>query len=78
MEIFVGCVEEDLQGIEAGSQIDYCGCVTKGVSVGMTVKEVMRLGLDMTAAGKDKELEIIAANDRLADYIAECAVKLYE
>ena len=79
MEVFEGCVEEESEGVSVGAQFEYCACVTKQISIGMDLEEVMLLGLDMMAAKNEKEEErILISNQKVKKYVSKCAVRLYE
>ncbi len=79
MEIFVGCIEEGNQDVQIGDQFEYCACFTKEVSLGMDLKDVVLLGLDIMEAKNEKEEEqILISNQKVKSYITQCAIKLYE
>ena len=80
MEVFRGCVKEDLPNVSAGAQFDYCGCLIKKISRGMEFEELMTLGMDVMSAREDKKKreKIVISNQKTKKYIAKCASKLYE
>ena len=80
MDVFEGCVEEEVADVSAGAQFDYCGCFIKEISLGMDLEEVMTLGLDMMRAGENKKIQqnILISNQKIKKYIVKCASKLYE
>tara|TARA_Y100000991_G_C21926170_1_gene328754 strand:+ start:753 stop:1085 length:333 start_codon:yes stop_codon:yes gene_type:complete len=80
MNVFQGCVNEELPDVSAGAQFNYCGCFIKEVSQGMDFEELMTLGIDVMSAGenKQKQEKILISNQKIKKYIVKCASKLYE
>ncbi len=80
MNVFHGCVDEELLDLSAGAQFDYCGCFIKVVSQGMDFEELMTLGIDVMSAGenKKKQEKIIISNQKIKKFLVKCASKLYE
>ena len=80
MDVFEGCVEEDVPDVSVGAQFDYCGCFIREISLGMDLEEVMTLGLDMMSAGENKKIKekILISNKKIKNYIVKCASKLYQ
>ena len=80
MDVFEGCVEEEVPDVSVGAQFNYCGCFIKEISLGMDLEEVMTLGLDIMSVEEDKKLQqkILISNRKIKKYIVKCASKLYE
>ena len=80
MEVFEGCVIEELPNVSVGAQFDYCGCFIKEVSRGMEFEELMTLSMDVMSAGENekKREQILISNQKIKKYIVKCASKLYE
>ena len=80
MEVFEGCVIEELPNVSAGAQFDYCGCFIKEVSRGMEFEELMILSMDVMSAGENekKREQILISNQKIKKFIVKCASKLYE
>ena len=55
MNIFQGCVDEQLPDVSAGAQFVYCGCFIKEVSQGMDFEEFITLGIGVMSAGENKK-----------------------
>tara|TARA_B100000989_G_C19410288_1_gene414045 strand:- start:36 stop:368 length:333 start_codon:yes stop_codon:yes gene_type:complete len=80
MDVFEGCVEEEVTDLPLGAQFEYCGCYVKEISLGMDLEELMSFGLDMLSAGEDEEKreKIMLSNEKITKYVVNCASKLYE
>lgn len=80
MDVFEGCVNEDLPNVSAGAQFDYCGCFIKEVSLGMEFEELMTLGMDVMGAGENekKAEQIFISNEKIKKYVVKCASRFYE
>ena len=70
---------EQNDGISAGAQFDYCGCIIHQVSSKMDLEEAILLGLDVAGATNQKEeQQIILSNQKMKRIVGKCVVKLYE
>ncbi len=79
MEIFEGCIEEPMGSLAFGLHLDYCACITKEVSFGMNLEEAMLLGMNAMAANdEDEAMRIMASNSKVREYVAKCALRLYD
>ena len=80
MEIYEGCIEEDVAGVPLGAQFEYCGCYVKEISLGMDLDEMLMFGADVLSAGEDEEAleKLIFSNEKIKKYVVKCATKLYE
>ena len=80
MDVFEGCIEEEVPDVSVGSQFNYCGCFINEISLGMNLEEVMTLGLDIMSVGDDEKLQekMLISNQKIKKYIVKCASKLYE
>ena len=92
MEIFNGCMSNDkdyddlARLVGVGGTFEYCGCATNEMSKSMSVKDVMKVGLDvMTEGGEttegglsDKQFAVALRNKQLSNAIVECMSQVME
>ncbi len=71
-------MEDREPSITYSEMSNYCSCAAKGVMKKFTVKELILFESKITAASKEDELKIAAANEKFMNIIASCAAKLYE
>ena len=80
--VFNGCVEEGIEGIDAGPLFAYCGCFVNQLAQNLDTKELIKLSLEaMRAENSDNEQAVVfklLENEEFSDAIVQCAVSLYE
>ena len=75
---FNSCMEDRDPSITYNEMSNYCSCAANGVMKKFTVKELVLFESKISAASKEDELRVAAANEKFMNIIASCAAKLYE
>ena len=85
-EIFVGCISNEVDILDAGESFEYCGCVTNIVSKEMDMIEILEMTLEILKESdnmtEDKverlAIQKLIQNKAITDGMVSCLVKVYE
>ena len=85
-EIFVGCISNEVDILDAGESFEYCGCVTNTVSKEMDMIEILEMSLEILKESDDMTedkverlaIQKLIQNKAITDGMISCLVKVYD
>ena len=84
-EIFSGCIENEVEVLDAGESFEYCGCVVNTISKEMDMTELLEMSLEIVRESDnmtDEKVERLAMqkilqNEAITDGMISCLLKVY-
>ena len=85
-EIFSGCIENEVEILDAGESFEYCGCVVNTISKEMDMRELLEMSLEILEESdnmtEDKverlAIQKLIQNEAITDGMISCLVKVYD